>query len=237
MDRTMKAQKRMVDARFMVEAYAQTPRTPYGGKVTMRPRRPAPTEPAAFDRYASGVDPAVTLQIAHDTAGALVSRLRSSDDPAVVERLLAYTTEHGVGELAELWAAAPAHSLPGALWRLYVIHASIVADEVFASTAYERGATLEATADVVVAGATHPTGPADIRALADEILRGAFEGEMGDALDRAAAYCRIEARGITDIVGQSELGNSALLQRALTLTDFAKDLAASARLDRSQQLH
>lgn len=227
----------MVDARFMVEAYAQTPQTPYGGKVTTRPRRPALTEPSLFDRVASGVDPAVTLQIAHDTAGALVSRLRTSDDPAVVERLLAYTSEHGVGELAELWSAAPAQSLPGALWRLYVIHASIVADEVFASTAYDRGANLEATADVVVAGANHPTTPADIRALADDILRGAFQGDLGDALDRAAAYCRIEARGITDIVGQSELGNSALLQRALTLTDFANDLATAARLDRAQQLH
>jgi hypothetical protein len=107
----------------------------------------------AFDRYASGVDPAVSLQIAHDTATALVRRIRESDDPAVLERLLAYTADHGVGELAELWSAAPAHSLPGALWRLYVIHASIVADESFAAAAYDTGAALEATADVVVAGA------------------------------------------------------------------------------------
>lgn len=190
----------------------------------------------AFDRYATGVDPAVSLQIAHDTATALVRRIRESDDPAVLERLLAYTADHGVGELAELWSAAPAHSLPGALWRLYVIHASIVADENFAAAAYDTGAALEATADVVIAGAPQPTSPDDIRELADEILRGAFHGDMGDALDRAAAYCRIEARGVTDIMGRSELGNSVLLQRALTLTDFANDLAASAKLDRKGDL-
>jgi hypothetical protein len=68
-------------------------------------------------------------------------------------------------------------------------------------------------------------------------LSGAFTGEVGDALDRAAAYCRIQSRGITDIVGQSELGNSALLQRALTLSDFATDFAASAKLDRQGKLH
>lgn len=202
-----------------------------------RPRRPAPTQPHLFDREASGVDPAVSLQIAHDTATALVHRIRESDDPAVIDRLLAYTAEHGVAELAELWAVAPAHSLPGALWRLYVIHASIIADEPFAASVYDAGVMLEATADVVVAGAPQPTSPADIRQLADEILRGAFRGDMGDALDRAAAFCRIEARGITDIIARSELGNSALLQRALTLTDFAADLAACARLDRTQQLH
>lgn len=205
--------------------------------MTPRPRRPVPTEPHVFDRLSSGIDPAVTLQIAHDTAAALVRRIRQSEDPAVIDRLLTYTSEHGVGELAELWSSAPAHSLPGALWRLYVIHASIVADEVFAATAYETGAELDATADAVIAGAPNPTGPAEIRNLADEILRGAFRGDMGDALDRAAAYCRIEARGVTDIVGRSELGNSALLQRALTLTDFAADMAACAKLDRSHQLH
>ncbi|MEN9740071.1 MAG: hypothetical protein RLZ72_337 [Actinomycetota bacterium] len=184
----------------------------------------------------AGADPAVSLQIAHDTATALVNRLRESDDPAVVDRLLAYTRDHGVSELAELWANAPAHSLPGALWRLYVVYASIIKDEVFAATAYETGAMNEATADAVVAGAPQPTTPADIRELANEILRGAFRGDMGDALDRAAAYCRIEARGVTDIIGRSELGNSQLLQRALTLTDFAADFAACAKLDRSNRL-
>ena len=194
-------------------------------------------EPSAyFERFNDGLDPAVSLQIAHDTATALVHRIRESDDPNVLERLLAYTENHGVGELAELWSAAPAHSLPGALWRLYVIHASIVRDELLAARAYEVGATLAATADALVAGAPQPTSPDDIRALADQILRGAFTGDIGDALDRAAAYCRVEARGITEIVAQSELGNSAFLQRALTLNDFAADLAACARADRLGQL-
>jgi hypothetical protein len=38
-------------------------------------------------------------------------------------------------------------------------------------------------------------------------------------------------------MGRSELGNSVLMQRALTLTDFANDLAASAKLDRTGELH
>lgn len=204
--------------------------------MTARPRRPAQIEPHVADRVTGGVDPAVSLQIAHDTATALVHRIRESSDPAVVERLLAYTSEHGVGEIAELWSAAPAHSLPGALWRLYVIHASIVKDEGFAAAAYGAGTELSTGPDAVVAGAAHPTTPADIRDMANDILRGAFRGDMGDALDRAAAYCRIEARGITDIIARSELGNSQLLQRALTLTDFADDLSACAKLDRSGRL-
>ena len=204
---------------------------------THRPRRPAPLEPRVFDRLEGGTDPALTLQLAHDTASALVHRVKESDDPAVLQRVIDYAVNNGVGELAELWAHAPAHSLPGALWRLYVVHASIVGDALLAASAYERGVELASGADAVVAGAGQPTTPADIRSLAHDILSGAFTGEIGDALDRAAAYCRLQSRGITEIVGQSELGNSALLQRALTLTDFASDFAASAKLDRQGQLH
>ena len=204
---------------------------------THRPRRPAPLEPHIFDRFEGGTDPALTLQLAHDTASALVHRVKESDDPAVLQRVIDYAVNNGVGELAELWAHAPAHSLPGSLWRLYVVHASIVGDALFAASAHEHGVQLASGADAVVAGAGQPTTPADIQRLAHDILRGAFTGEIGDALDRAAAYCRIQSRGITEIVGQSELGNSALLQRALTLTDFASDFAASAKLDRQGQLH
>ena len=40
-------------------------------------------------------------------------------------------------------------------------------------------------------------GPEELLALADEILRGVFEGDLGLALDRAAAFCRVTADGCT----------------------------------------
>jgi hypothetical protein len=183
------------------------------------------------------MDPALKLQIAHDTATALVARVKDNGSAEVLQRLLAYTSEYGVGELAELWAAAPAHSLPGALWRLYVVHASIVNDPDTAAHAYQRGVNDLNTIDEVVAGARQPTGPDDIRDLADEILRGAFVGELSDALERAAAYCRIEAHGVTTLVAGTEIGTSALLERAVTLADFALDLQASSVLARVNKLN
>ena len=57
-----------------------------------------------FDTYEGGEDPASILRAAHDTAHALVNRARETDDDAVVERLVAYTDQHGVDALAELWA-------------------------------------------------------------------------------------------------------------------------------------
>ena len=201
-----------------------------------RPRRPVAVEPRSFDQLEGSIDPALQLQIAHDTAMALVTRVRDEGTVDIVQRLLDYTRENGVGELAELWAAAPAHSLPGALWRLYVVHASIVNDPDTAAHAYQRGANDLNTIDEVIAGARQPTGPDDIRELADEILRGAFVGDLSDALERAAAYCRIEAHGVTALVADSEIGSSAFLERAVTLADFASDLRACAVLARTDNL-
>lgn len=201
-----------------------------------RPRRPVAVEPSTFDQLEGAIDPALTLQLAHDTATALVARVRDSANADVLQRLLDYSRDNGLGEIAELWAAAPAHSLPGALWRLYVVHASIIADPGIAAHAYQRGADNLNTIDEVVAGARQPTGPDDIRELADEILGGAFTGDLADALDRAAAYCRIEANGVTALVAATEIGTSALLERAVTLADFAKDLHACAVLAHNNRL-
>ncbi len=201
-----------------------------------RPRRPVAVEPSTFDQLEGALDPALQLQLAHDTATTLVARVRDDGTTEVLQRILDYSRDNGLGEIAELWAAAPAHSLPGALWRLYVIHASIIADPDIAAHAYQCGVDNLNTIDEVVAGARQPTGPDDIRDLADEILGGAFTGDLADALDRAAAYCRIEAHGVTSLIAGTEIGSSAMLERAATLADFSKDLLACAQLSRNQRL-
>jgi hypothetical protein len=194
-------------------------------------------EPSTFDQLEGAMDPALKLQLAHDTATTLVARVRDDGTTEVLQRILDYSRDNGLGEIAELWAAAPAHSLPGALWRLYVIHASIIADPDIAAHAYQRGVDNLNSIDEVVAGARQPTGPDDIRDLADEILGGAFTGDLADALDRAAAYCRIEAHGVTTLIARTEIGTSALLERAATLADFAADLRASSVLARANKLN
>ena len=72
-------------------------------------------------------DPAQRVEAAHATAEALVRHGRSGDD-AVTARLVALTDEHGIDEVAVLWADRPADTLPGALWRLYALRAGIRRD-------------------------------------------------------------------------------------------------------------
>lgn len=86
-----------------------------------RPSRPAQLDPAVADGLAGGMDPQALSEMSHLSAAALLDRVRHSEDPAVVERVLTLVETVGVDEIAELWSDAEPDSLPGVLWRLYML--------------------------------------------------------------------------------------------------------------------
>lgn len=178
--------------------------------------------------------------MAHSTAHALLNRVREDPDGQVVDRLIAFTDEHGIDDIAELWSRSPAKSLPGALWRLYLLQLMIHDDARTAALLYERGRSALASVDEVVAGAPTPAGPEELVALIDQILRGLFEGDFAVALDRAAAFCRVQASGATHLADDYEATEperaSAFTTRALRLSDYAGDLSACAALWRREAL-
>jgi hypothetical protein len=199
-------------------------------------RRPA----ELFDRVFAAEDPAEVSRVAHTTAHALLARVRADPDGDVVDRLVAFTDEHGIDDLAELWSRSPAKTLPGALWRLYLVQLMIHDDPRTAALLYERGRAELSSADDVVAGAPSPAGPDELVALVDTILRGLFEGDFAVALDRAAAFCRVQASGATHLADDYEATEperaSAFTTRALRLSDYAADLTACAALWRRDAL-
>jgi hypothetical protein len=199
-------------------------------------KRPSET----FDRLFAAEDPAEVSRAAHSTAQALLARVRHEADDRVIDRLISFTDRHGIDDIAELWSRSPARTLPGSLWRLYLLQLSIHDDPQTASLIYERGRTELASADAVVAGAPMPAGPAELVALIDTILRGAFTGDFAGALERAAAFCRVQASGATHLADDYEPSEperaSALTSRALRLTAYAGDLTTAARLWRREDL-
>lgn len=159
------------------------------------PRRPA-FRTAAEMESAGGeaLDPAEVSQIAHESAAVLVGHGRASDDAQVRERLVHLVDDLGVTTVAQLWAAQPADSLPGALWRLYTLREWVQRSPSVAADEYGEGMR---HADVAhaVAGAAEPPGPQEIRAVGDAIVRGVFEGDLAVALERAAAFARVVSIG------------------------------------------
>lgn len=143
-----------------------------------------------------GVDPAITSDLAHSSAAALVARARrqAPEDPDLVERLLGLVDTEGVEAVAMLWAEAPAESLPGALFRVYMLREWVRRNPEVVATRYRLGMDHQEVADAV-AGAVHPPGPTEMRELANAVLSGVFTGELDVALDRAAAFARVVATG------------------------------------------
>lgn len=244
---------------------------------------------SVFEGFVGAPDPAVSNRIAHDTAAALLSRVRGASvrdahgeaspahrrgdlaaagehgagvhhdvrfaagedadaaavaaanaraaadaRAAVVARMVAYTDEHGIDDIVELWSRAAPHSLPGALWRLYAVRAASRADSVETARLFERGAVTGGTVGHAIAGAPRPASPDDLQRLVDDILRGAFVGDFELALDRAAAFCRVLSRGAIDASADAE-GHDAALAGELTrksarFLEYAGDLRICARM-------
>jgi hypothetical protein len=193
-----------------------------------------------FEAFRGGDDPAAVLRAAHDSARQLLARARDADDPAVVDRLVTYTDEHGIDALAELWARSSPHSLPGALWRIYLVRVLIRQDPDGVALLFQRGTEVLSTIDPVVAGAPLPAGPAEITELADRILRGVFDGDFAIALERAAAFCRVTAAGALSIADDQEAvspeRSTELTTRAQRLVTTADELMACARMSRADTL-
>lgn len=194
-----------------------------------KPRRPSFLEPAALEALGEAADPVAALHAAHESAAALLRTGRAAQDPAVTARLIALTDEVGLDTLAEVWSLRPARSLPGALWRLYLLREWVATDPDLAAREYAAGVRFTEP-NHAVAG-VDPPGPAEVRKVADEILRGAFDGDFAIALERAAAFCQVVASGRADVTD----GRKAVLT-ASRLQEMALDLSASARIWRSGKL-
>ncbi|WP_240322610.1 hypothetical protein [Austwickia chelonae] len=191
-----------------------------------RHRRPALLDPGSMDAFAQDrLDPAVISQIAHETAAILVRTGRASTDPEMTERLVRLVDELGLDTVAQLWSECAARTLPGTLWRLYVIREWVRRDPVGASGDFAEGMR-HADVSVAIAGAGSPPGPVQMKELADAILRGVYTADVAVALERAAAFCRIVAAGRASREPDISTGRGPL--RSEPVTDPGSRHAASA---------
>ena len=137
------------------------------------------------------MDPAAREEAAHASARILLMRGRGQD-PQLTERLVSFTDDYGIEMLAELWSHASAHSLPGALWRMYQLRDTVHRSPRGVSRAFELGMA-EDYRSHVVAGVPDPPGAEEVVHTIDEILAGLYTGDLDMAMERCAAFARVVA--------------------------------------------
>lgn len=207
--------------------------------VEPRFRRPAMLDIEMADEIEGDIDPAEKSLIAHETAGIFVAEARASRDPELVARLVRLVDEEGIETVAMLWSKAGAHTLPGALWRIYMIREWVKVDADAVARSYHHGVHA-AHVRHAIAGVEDPPGPSEVRALADAVLSGVFTGDLAVALERAGAFCRVVATG-TAFEAQTDEGHAddrahRTTMRAAQLLRTGEDLERCAAMWREGKL-
>lgn len=173
-------------------------------------------------------DPAERIMIASETAWALLHRIRKQPSSEILARVINLAEKGGIDEIAELWSSSHAQTLPGVLWRLYLLREVITSSPEMVREIYRAGLIEVNTIDGVVAGVEEPITPDSLRNLSDEILRGLFVGDFASALDRAAAACMIFAAGAAHLADTRESDDeeeaTRFTKQALRFDEFARDL-------------
>lgn len=145
-----------------------------------------------FAEVDAGGDPALARE-AGDLAATLLVR-GVADDPALAERVVRLAEDEGLEVLAEVWSGAPADTLAGCLWRLYLLREWVHANPHRAAEEFQAGRG-DVRVTTVLAGVADPPGPDELRAMTDAVLRGIADGDFAVTLFRAAAFARIVAAG------------------------------------------
>jgi hypothetical protein len=185
-------------------------------------------EAAITDPAELMIDPADASAIAHATAQALLDRGRNAGDAGVREALVRFADEHGLDTLAELWSQAHPLSLPGALWRLYLVRAVLQHNPTDSQALFQKGVDDLQTIDQVVAGAPDPLSAETFSGVLDDILLGAFEGDLSHALERAAAVARAVSAGAIAFSWSNDADAHYFMSRSLNWSVIAQELSGCA---------
>ena len=185
-------------------------------------------EAAITDPAELVMDPADVSAIAHATATALLSRGQTSEDVQVREALVRFADEHGLDTLADLWSRAHPLSLPGALWRLYLVRAVVHHNPHDTAQLFQKGVDGLNTIDALVAGAPDPLSAEGFSDVLDDILMGAFDGELAHALERAAAVATAVSAGAISLALSDYREASYLTSRSLKWSVIAQELEGCA---------
>ena len=103
------------------------------------PRRPAMLDAARAETIIGDEDPASLAAVAHTAAWALMGIGDDSFTDEDVARLRDTVRTRGIDTIAHVWSRSPEFTLPGALWRVYLLHEWYHRDPLLVAERYADG--------------------------------------------------------------------------------------------------
>ena len=159
--------------------------------MNRKPRRPAQLDDAQIEAIEGEADVAYNSELAHTSAQALLPmgrHFRETDRDAVA-RVQALVDLEGVDVVAESWVRSPEDSLPGILWRGYLLREWIRREPDDVARRFEAVVTaLRGRGDAGEANSIPKPGA--IRQEWDLVLAGAYEGDFAALLESSATFAR-----------------------------------------------
>lgn len=200
------------------------------------PRRPAMLDAEQAENIPGAEDGARSSEVAHLVAQTLLGIEKDSDQN--VQHLRELLESGGVDTVSELWSALPANTLPGTLWRLYLVYQWYLRDPKLVNERFQQGLSalkIGETAPVERSEKSVSTLMAELAALwqAKTSITG-----LGHLLDKVADFLHVLASGLSAEWikdARDELADPVTL-RPQALLQTASDLKLSARIAKANRL-
>ena len=158
------------------------------------PRRPAMLDAARAETIIGDEDPASLAAVAHTAAWALMGISDDTFNDEDVARLRETVRARGIDTIAHVWSRSPEFTLPGALWRVYLLHEWYHRDPLLVAERYADGSRAP-----IIQGLE---APVELRSLSlimeeiDSLLRGDLtDDDLEYVLREASRAMRVLAAG------------------------------------------
>lgn len=200
------------------------------------PRRPAMLDAEQAENIPGAEDGARSSEVAHLVAQTLVGIEKDSDQN--VQHLRELLESGGVDTVSELWSALPANTLPGTLWRLYLVYQWYLRDPDLVNERFQQGISaleIREAAPVERSEKSVSTLMEELAALWE--AKTSITG-LGPLLDKVADFLHVLASGVSAEWikdARDELADPVTL-RPQALLQTASDLKLSARMAKANRL-
>ena len=201
------------------------------------PRRPAMLDAEQAENIPGAEDAASSSEVAHLVAQTLLGIEKESDEN--VQRLRQLLESGGIDTVSELWSSSPASTLPGTLWRLYLVYQWYLRNPQLVNERFQQGLAALDIGDIF----SREHSDKSVANLMDKLAAlwqaQTSIAELAPLLDRVSDFLQVLASGVSaEWIKDSrdELADSVTL-RPQALLQTADDLKLSARAAKANHLN